>query len=213
MICSAFYPPKKSVLIDVDTQSHFFDHHSPLCVQNHRRVLANIKRVVSWAQQNHLPMLSTLQVHASHARLARTEEACRLSLHKPTCTLYPNRLSLAAADSFDWSSNTWQDYDQVMLQKRSFDPFDEPRADRILTNLDADEFILIGTPVEGAVKATALGLLLRQKQVTLVTDAVGQLNAYIAHTAWEHLHSKNIRFVHAKNLVKTSPCAPAFAVH
>jgi nicotinamidase-related amidase len=213
MICSAFYSPRQSVLIDVDTQSHFFDHRSPICIQNHRRVLTSIEKVVAWARQHHLPMVSTLQVHTSHACLSRTATPCRLSLRKPTCTLCPNRLSLTASDSLDWSNRAWQDYDQIMIQKRSFDPFDEPRADRILTNLDADEFILIGTPVEGAVKATALGLLLRQKQVTIVTDAVGQLNTYLAHTAWEHLHSKNIRFVNTRRLVKTSPRVPAIAVH
>jgi len=213
MICSAFCPPRQPILIDVDTQSHFFDHRSPICIQNRRRVLTNIKKVVAWAQQYHIPMISTLQVHASHARYARTDETCRLSLRKPTCTLCPNRLNLAASDCFDWPNNAWQEYDQIMIQKRSFDPFDEPRADRILTGLDGDEFILIGTPVEGAVKATALGLLLRQKKVTIVTDAVGQLNTYIAHTAWEQLHSKNIRFVHANRLTKTSPRLRAVALH
>lgn len=58
-------------------------------------------------------------------------------------------------------------YDQVILHKRCFDPFEEPRSDRVLTELQTDEFILIGVAAEDAVKATALGLLARQTNVTV----------------------------------------------
>ncbi len=65
---------------------------------------------------------------------------------------------------------------QVILHKRCVDPFEEPRIDRLLSEVRANEFILIGTSVEGAVMATALGLLQRGKKVVVVADAVGSRN-------------------------------------
>ncbi|MHC4529859.1 MAG: cysteine hydrolase family protein, partial [Planctomycetota bacterium] len=72
--------------------------------------------------------------------------------------------------------------DQVVLCKRCFDPFDEPRADRMLSELRADEFVLVGAVTEGAVKATALGLLGRGKNVTVLVDAVGSYSTAVGHT-------------------------------
>ena len=46
----------------------------------------------------------------------------------------------------------------------------------MLTELEADEFILIGSLVEGAIKATALALLARRKNVRVLVDATGASN-------------------------------------
>jgi len=72
------------------------------------------------------------------------------------------------------------EYDQVIFCKRCIDPFEEPRVDRMLTELEADEFILIGSLLEGAIKATALGLLARRKNVRVLVDAAGSNNKRIA---------------------------------
>ena len=60
-------------------------------------------------------------------------------------------------------------YDQVIFHKRCYDPFAEPRVDRILTELEATEFILVGAPVQGAVRATALGLSVHTRSGWLMT--------------------------------------------
>ena len=206
MICSTYPITKRPILIDVDTQSHFFREDSPLCVHHHRTVLETIRRVMTWAQDCHVKTLSTLQVHPTHTSYWRTAETCRLSLQKPACTLQHNYLDLVASDRLDWSGDLWQQVDQIIVHKRTYDPFNEPRADRILTEIsDRDECILIGTPVEGAILATAMGLLQRQKQVTIVSDAVGYLTAENGRRAWRLLHAKPIRFVRARRLTATCP--------
>jgi nicotinamidase-related amidase len=88
-----------------------------------------------------------------------------------------------------------EQYDQVILQKRCLDPFEEPRADRILTELEAKEFILIGALTEGAVKATALGLLARRKNVTILIDATGSRNKIAARFALRHMRAKGARII------------------
>ena len=43
----------------------------------------------------------------------------------------------------------------------------------MLSELQVEEFILIGAATEGSIRATALGLLSRLKNVTIVKDAIG----------------------------------------
>lgn len=53
---------RKRVIVDVDTQTHFFKNSGIVCVQNHRLVLANILRVVNWARLKSIHMISTMQI-------------------------------------------------------------------------------------------------------------------------------------------------------
>jgi nicotinamidase-related amidase len=213
MICSAKTPSYRQILIDIDTQSHFFHRHSSLCIRNPKRILGNIQKVMHWAQTNHIPTISTLQVHPSHCTDLCEAPTCRLSKSKPPCTLSPNHLFLPAADTLDWSINTWDHYDQIILQKRCFDPFEEPRADRIFTELPVDEYILMGTALEGAVKATALGLLVRQKRITMVTNAVGTLDQEAAQKMFNLMDAKGVRLVKADALLRSKKPARVMPLH
>ena len=49
-------------VVDVDTQKHFFLNDSMVRVQNHRRVLTNILRVIHWAHLKNIHMISTVQI-------------------------------------------------------------------------------------------------------------------------------------------------------
>ena len=64
---SAKTPLYRQILIDIDTQSHFFSHHSSVCIRNPRRILENVRKVIHWAQMYHIPTISTLQVHPNHS--------------------------------------------------------------------------------------------------------------------------------------------------
>ncbi len=94
--------------------------------------------------------------------------------------------------------------DQLILFKRCSDPFKEPRAERILTELKADEFIIIGATVEDAVKATVLGLLQRGKKVTVVVDAVGSHDKNAADIAFRQMQAKGARLVETRSLAGLS---------
>jgi nicotinamidase-related amidase len=213
MICFAKPASYRQIVIDVDTQSHFFCRHGSLCIRNHRGVLSNIQKVMHWAQTHHIPIISTLQQHNSHSTCASESDRCRLSMGKATCTLSENHLFVPAEDTLDWSISTFEHYDQIVIQKRCFDPFEEPRVDRIFTELPVDEYILIGTPLEGAVKTTALGLLLRQKKITLVTNAVGTLDPYEAQKMLNLMDAKAVRLIKANALVRSEKSAPAMTQH
>jgi len=195
---------RKRILIDVDTQKEFFLASGAACVRNHRRVLANIRRVMAWARLKNIRMISTARVYNNGTKdrsgcLDTADGAKKISY-----TIRPRRISFASDGCTDLPRDIFRQYDQVVLEKRNIDPFEEPRADRMLSELRANEFVLIGGTMEGAVKATALGLLARRKNVTILTDAVGSCDKAAAQIALRKIEAKGAKLVETKALLGLS---------
>jgi len=197
--------PDRRILVDIDTQRHFFLNDGPLCVRDCQGVRGNIRRVMAWAHARHMHTISTVQVCDSNTIYASAYTGGGLSLQKINCTISRRRASFKAVDYADISRDVVDKYDQVIFHKRCHDPFEEPRVDRILTELEATEFILVGAPVQGAVQATALGLLARGKNVTVVVDAVGSLNVSAAKTALRRMKAKGAKLISTETLARRSP--------
>jgi nicotinamidase-related amidase len=68
----------------------------------------------------------------------------------------------------------------------------------------ANEFILVGTTLEGAVKMTALGLLQRGKKVTVVVDAVGSHSKKEAMLTLRKMETKGAKMIDTRKLAGTS---------
>ncbi|MCE5185773.1 MAG: cysteine hydrolase family protein [Planctomycetaceae bacterium] len=192
---------KKRILIDVDTQRDLFVADGKKCVRNHRRVLANIRRVMAWARKDHVRIISTAQAHLpeGHSKpdfcVVGTEGISKLPY-----TLRHRRYTFEAGDGTDVPREMLNEFDQIILFKRTDDPFEEPRAERILTELKASEFVVIGGPAETSVLATVLGLMLRGKQVTVLTDAVGSLEKSAAEIAFRKMQAKGAKLIESKAL-------------
>jgi nicotinamidase-related amidase len=167
---------RKYVLVDIDTQKHFFNDAGVVCVRNHRRVLANILRVIKWARLRNVRAVSTVQIFPDRFPRCSRRIPEMDGRSKINYTFRKRFTSFDAEDRTDLMPRILDYYDQVIFEKRCFDPFEEPRADRMLSELDAQEFVLVGALTEGAVRATALGLLSRRKNVTVVVDATGSYN-------------------------------------
>ena len=75
---------------------------------------------------------------------------------------------------------------------------------RELSELRADEFILIGTCAEDAVKATALGLLKRGKNVRVVVDALGSHSRREAKLALRTMETRGAKLIETKDLAGVS---------
>ncbi|NIA17439.1 MAG: isochorismatase family protein [Planctomycetes bacterium] len=191
---------RKRVIVDVDTQMDLFVAHGSACIRNHRRVLANIRRIAAWARVKRLRTVSTeicFEAKNGHNYcIAGTK-----GQQKIPYTLRNRRISFAADSSTDLARDIFLHYDQIILNKRCEDPFEEPRAERIFTELRADEFIVIGALAESAVLATVLGLLSRGKRVTVMVDAVGTHNRRQANIALRKMQAKGAKLIEAKKLV------------
>ena len=177
---------RKRVIIDIDTQKDMFLADGAVCVRNHRRVLMNIRRILAWARARRIRSVSTLM-----CRPGRNGDSFRSAVwEKVGYTLRNRKIEFAPDGCTDLQRDLFTRYDQVILNKRCEDPFDEPRAERLLTELHADELIVIGGLAEGAVVATVLGLLQRGKRVTVLIDAVGTRDRQRADVAFRKMKAK-----------------------
>lgn len=195
---------KRRILVDVDTQQDFFLADGKMCVRNHRRVLANIRRVMAWARREHTRVVSTALVHYPNDH---HEPYCLLGtdgVRKLRYTLRSRHITFDANDNTDLPREDLSEFEQIILCKRTSDPFDEPRAERMLTESKANEFVVIGGPTETAVLTTVLGLLVRQKNVIVVYDAVGSLDKGAAEVALRKMQAKGARLMDTRSLFGAS---------
>lgn len=206
MILQLVKSRRKQILIDIDTQKDFLLAGGKACIRNHRRVLVHIRRVMAWARSQHVPIISTAEVYPDD----NGESAIGYCIDgtdgqkKIRYTLFKNRISFAADGNTDLPRDMLRQHRQIILHKRCVDPFDEPRIDRLLSEVRANEFILVGASIEGAVKMTALGLLQRGKKVTVIVDAVGTHNKKEAKLALRKMETKGAKLVETKKLAGTS---------
>jgi len=190
---------RKRVLVDVDTQKDFLIACGASCIKNHRRILMNIRRAYAWARTKHIRVVSTALCkpgkNGDKFCIAGTDGQKKVSY-----TLRNKRFIFEADNSTDLSRDLFTRFDQIILNKRCENPFDEPRVERLLTELKADEFVVIGALGEGAVASTVLGLLQRGKRVVVLTDAVGVLDRHAADIAFRKMKAKGAILSETKNI-------------
>ncbi len=206
MIRQLFKRRRGQVLIDINTQRDFFIAGGKACVGNHRRVLAHIRRVMAWAKHKKIPVISMCEIYPDDNGSSVVGYCIEGTdgQKKIRYTLMSNRASFPADGSTDMPEDVMRCYRQVILHKRCVDPFEEPRIERLLSEMWASEFILIGACAEDAVKATALGLLQRGKKVCIVVDAVGSHNKRETKLAFRIMRAKGAKLIETKRLAGTS---------
>lgn len=207
---------RRQVLVDVNTQRDFFLADGAVCIRNHRRVLAHVRRLMAWARRRGIPVISTCEVYPDTRGHNGDLRYCvdgTSGQQKIPYTLLPSRISFAADGSTDLPRDMFRRYQQIIFHKRCVDPFDEPRIDRVLSEICAAEFLLMGAAAEGAVKAAALGLLQRDKKVSIVIDAVGYHDNREAKMAFRKMEAKGARLVETRRIAGASRLRIVGACH
>lgn len=205
MIMQLHKKQRRHILIDIDTQKDFVSVGNELCIINRQRILANIRRIMAWARLKNIPIISTAEVFYNHGEctighcLEGTEGQRKISY-----TLLNNRISFPADGWNALPADVLRRHRQIILHKRCIDPFEEPRIERLLSELEANEFILFGIDAENAVMATALGLLQRGKNVRVVVDALGSINQGEAQLAVRKMAAKGAKLAHTRDLAGIS---------
>ena len=197
---------RKQILVDIDTQKDFLLAEGKACIRNHRRVLAHIRRVMAWARTQNIPIISTAEVYPDNNGESEIDYCIdgTEGQKKIHYTLFNDRVTFGADGSTDLPRDMLRRYKQVILHKRCVDPFDEPRIDRLLSEVRASEFYLVGTTLEGAVKMTALGLLQRGKKVNVIIDAVGSHSKKEALLTLRKMETKGAKLIDTRKLAGTS---------
>lgn len=205
MIMQLHKKQRRQILIDIDTQKDFLCEGSEVCIINRQKVLSNIRRVMAWARYKDIPIISTAEVFYNQGEcsighcLEGTEGQRKISY-----TLMRDRVSFPADDWNALPADILRVHRQVILHKRCTDPFEEPRIERLLSEVEANEFILIGINVENAVLSAALGLLQRGRKVRVIFDALGSLDKGDAHLAIRKMAAKGAKICQTRDMAGIS---------
>lgn len=198
---------RRRILVDVSTQRDYFLPEGAVCIKNRKRVLANVRRIMAWARLKGIPVISICEAYPNNNHGSNISDHCvdgTDGQKKIRYTLLNNSLSFAADGSTDLPRNILRQHRQVIFNSRCLDPFEEPRIDRLLSEVQASEFVLIGVSAEGAVEATVLGLLQRRKKVSVIFDAVGSSDKRAARMAFRKMKAKGAKLIETKKLAGKS---------
>jgi len=198
MILQSSEKPRSYILIDIDTQRDYLLAQSDACIRNHKKISASIRSIMAWAKRENIQIISINRSNNSfntdyYPNDINGQEKIRY-------TLLGNRASFSADNSNFVPVDLIKKHRQLILHRRCIDPFDEPKIDRLLSEIQADEFILIGVGVEDAIKATVLGLLQRGKSVRVIVDALGSHNIKEAKLALRKMKTKGAKLLTTKSL-------------
>jgi nicotinamidase-related amidase len=203
MIMQLHKSQRRHILIDIDTQRDFLSPSGIACISNYQTVLANIRRIIAWVRMQNIRVISTAEVYPGRSSSSYCIDGTE-GQQKISYTLLGNRVSFAADGWNTLPADLLRRYQQVILHKRCIDPFEEPQIDKLLSEVRADEFILIGCSAEEAVVATALGLLQRGRDVTVVSDATGFHNQRQAKLAFGKMAVKGATLVNTSDIAGLS---------
>lgn len=198
---------RKQILVDISTQWFFFKN--PADFAHQQKVLANIRRLMAWARLKNIPVISTCQIYANSngSSEGRYSIEGTPAIRKLRFTLLNDRIVFPPDSSMDMPCDVLRNYRQIILQERCPDPFEEPRSERLFTEVIANEFIIIGANAEDTVKATALGLLQRGKTVTIVTDAITWKDKIEASFAFRKMQAKGGHLAETRSIAGKSRLA------
>jgi len=175
--------------------------------------------VIMWTRANDAPMISSLESHRQW-ELPRggVPVLCCVDgspgQRKVDFTLLPNRVCVEVDNTLAVPFDLFRECQQVIFRKRTDDLLANPKADRFLTHLACEEFVVFGNGLESAVKAVTLGLLTRNKRVTVVLDACGYWDIASADLAVRQVAAKGASVVTiselmARSLTKRLRCGSA----
>jgi nicotinamidase-related amidase len=160
------------IIIDVDTQANKL----PTKPEMHPEAFyKNIRRIMAWSRVHKHNVVSTTLVKEEINYANDLQDIVPESYtghRKLRYSTLANNICYSTSCNTDLPADLLQKYQQVIFEKMTIDPFQHPKADRLFTNIKFDEIYLIGTSAETSMLYTGLGLLLRNKNVFVVIDAI-----------------------------------------
>ena len=182
------------VFLDVDTQYDFMMPDGALYVPGAEKLIPRLRRLVAFAAANGVPVVASLDTHVprdpefekfpphcikgtnGHAKIAATRH--------PRARVIENRpqeIAFAPGEA-------------LVLEKSVHGLFDNANADAVLRAVGRRHYVVFGVATELCVRAAVLGLLERDINVTVVSDAIAGINPTAAENALAEMKAKGASF-------------------
>ena len=162
------------VFFDVDTQMDFMDPGGRLYVPGAEQIVPNLRKLMQWARQNDVLVISSADAHAP--------DDPEFRIWPPHCvlgtpgqrripeTLFPDAVVVPAQPGAFTPPKRWAG--QLIIEKPTYDPQDNPNFTPILKALGQRRAVVFGVAAEYCVRAVALALRQHGLKVELVVDAI-----------------------------------------
>jgi len=201
------------ILLDVESQRDFFDRSGGCYVRGSDKARANIRRLFRWAGANDIPVISTvLRVRkGERGPLAKTPHCIEDSPgeQKLPGTILTRRINFGLRNTTDLPREVFQQYQQVIFEKRDTDIFSHARAERLITELEPATFIICGAGIAHGIVEAAVGLRARGFAVVLAGDAVVDLDDPLEEMAYLRMEAKGVVFVPTREITVPRPARRA----
>ena len=138
--------PLQCVVVDVNTQRDFCDPDGAFPVHNAGELLPQLRRVIAWAKRNHAPVVSSVE---SHRPLELSDSGFPICCcvdgsggqKKLDFTLFAQRAWIEADNTFALPTDLFLKFQQVIFHKRTEDLLSNPKADRLLSQMNAGGYV------------------------------------------------------------------------
>ncbi|UCE59058.1 MAG: isochorismatase family protein [Phycisphaerales bacterium] len=193
------------VVIDLNTQRDFCATRGACPVVNLSQLIPALRSIFAWAKWNCVPVVSAIDSHRlGDVSLDGRPPHCvdgTTGQKKIDFTVFATCARVEFDNTLSAPLDIFSNHQQVVFRERTDDLFSNPKADRFLTQLPAQEFIVIGNPLERSVKAVALGLRSRERKVTVVPDACGYWSKGSAELAVRQMIAKGANLAALTELI------------
>lgn len=193
------------VVVDIDTQRDFCETGGAYPVVNAHELRPALRHVVAWTKRNLAPVISSIESHrpceASSNGSPRVCVDGSQGQRKIDFTVFRGCARVEVDNTLACPIDILKTHQQVIFRKRTNDLLSNPKADRLFTQVPTREFILFGVGLETSIKALALSLLAREKNVTIVVDACGYWSRATADLALRLLEAKGCGMLSVSELL------------
>ncbi len=190
-------PSAPLVFFDVDTQVDFMRPDGRLYVPGAEQIVANLQRLMRWARENDVPVISTADAHQPddpefktwppHCVVGTPGQKRIPETHFPAPEVIPAQRG-AFQPPARWVG-------QFIVEKPIYSMEGNPNFDAILQALGRRRAVVFGVATEYCVRALALALRQRSFDVELVVDAIQPITEEGGRKTLEELQAAGVRTV------------------
>ena len=195
------------VFIDVDTQMDFMDPAGRLYVPGAEQIVPNLVRLMTWARQHDIPVLSSADAH--------TPDDPEFKIWPPHCvmgspgqtripeTQFAGAVVIPSRPGAFTPPSRWTG--QFIIEKPTYDTQDNPNFSAILGALGTRRAVAFGVATEFCVLADVLALRRHGFPVDLVVDAIKPITAEGGRKALAEMTAAGARMVMTDDVCRPMP--------
>ena len=203
--------PEPLVFFDVDTQVDFMHPTGRLPVKDADRIVPNLQRLMNWAREHGVPVISSADAHWPDDPEFKTwPPHCTIGTpgqQRIPETLFPEPVIIPSRPEAFYSPVRWKG--QFIIEKPTYSVEDNPNFDSVMKALGARRAVVFGVATEYCVLASTRALLRRDFKVDLVVDAIKSITEEGGRKALEEIAAAGVRMVTTAEIC--APTAPATA--